>query len=143
MITTLPLFVREAVSVVTPALFERFQSAEDYATAELKEIETYIQSTGFFRNKAKNIRNACRAILKHHDGEVPRTLDELVQRMKDPAVKTRILAEHSSLTRTLSASSLMVAEADASAAFSGASQYVAIASKGGADDHPEIGRAHV
>lgn len=65
------------VNLVTPALFERFPTASDYATAELSEIETYIKSTGFFRNKAKNIRAFCQLVLEKHAGEVPGTLDEL------------------------------------------------------------------
>jgi endonuclease-3 len=66
------------VNLVTPALFARFPDPESFANAELSEIEQMIQSTGFFRNKAKNIRDACRAIVEHHGGQVPSTLDELV-----------------------------------------------------------------
>lgn len=66
------------VNLVTPALFQRFKTAKDYATAELSEIETYIQSTGFFRNKAKSIRLMCQQLLDRHNGEVPGTQDELI-----------------------------------------------------------------
>ena len=66
------------VNMVTPALFSRYRSAADFATADLAELESYIQSTGFFRNKAKNIRAACEAIVSSFGGEVPRTLVELV-----------------------------------------------------------------
>ncbi len=66
------------VNLVTPALFARFRTATDFATAELSEIETYVKSTGFFRNKAKNIRAFCQTILEKHRGEVPGTLDELI-----------------------------------------------------------------
>ena len=65
------------VNLVTPALFARFRSAKDFADAERDELEKYIQSTGFFRNKAKNIQAACRALVERHGGEVPGTLDEL------------------------------------------------------------------
>ena len=66
------------VNMVTPALFARYRSAADFATADLPELESYIQTTGFFRNKAKNIRAACEAIVSSFGGEVPRTLEELV-----------------------------------------------------------------
>ncbi len=67
------------VNMVTPALFARFPDAAALAEAPLAEIETLIQSTGFFRNKAKNIKAACQAIVEQHGGEVPRELDALVQ----------------------------------------------------------------
>jgi endonuclease-3 len=66
------------VNMVTPALFARYRTAADFANAELGELEGYIQSTGFFRNKAKNIQAACSAIVQTFGGEVPSTLDELV-----------------------------------------------------------------
>jgi endonuclease-3 len=66
------------VNMVTPALFARYRTAADFANADIGELEGYIQSTGFFRNKAKNIQAACSAIMNEHGGEVPRTLDELV-----------------------------------------------------------------
>jgi len=65
------------VNMVTPVLFARFPTARDFAAAELAEIETLIKSTGFFRNKAKNIRGCCRRLVERHGGEVPRTMDEL------------------------------------------------------------------
>jgi endonuclease-3 len=66
------------VNLVTPALFKRFPTADDFATAKLPEIEKLIQSTGFFRNKAKNIQGCCRVLVEKYGGEVPKTLDELV-----------------------------------------------------------------
>ncbi len=65
------------VNLVTPALFARYRSARDYADSDREELEGYIQSTGFYRNKAKNIQAACRALVERHGGEVPRTLEEL------------------------------------------------------------------
>jgi endonuclease-3 len=65
------------VNLVTPALFRRYRTAADFAAAEPAELETLIQSTGFFRNKAKNIRAACQAIVERHGGEVPATLEAL------------------------------------------------------------------
>jgi endonuclease III len=67
------------VNLVTPALFARYQTAHDFAAAKPRELEQLIASTGFFRNKAKNIIACCRAIIDRHNGEVPRTLEELVQ----------------------------------------------------------------
>jgi len=66
------------VNLVTPALFERFRAAQDFASAELSEIEEFIKSTGFFRNKAKSIRGFCRTIIEKYRGEVPGSLDELI-----------------------------------------------------------------
>lgn len=67
------------VNLVTPALFARFPDAQSFADAELTEIQEYIHSTGFYRNKSKSIRAFCQAIIAHHNGEVPGTLDELVK----------------------------------------------------------------
>lgn len=66
------------VNLVTPGLFARFRTAKDFAGAEIKELETMIQSTGFFRNKAKNIKACCKAIVEQHGGEVPGRLEDLV-----------------------------------------------------------------
>lgn len=67
----------ERVNMVTPALFDRFPDAEAMAAADLAEIEQLVKSTGFYRNKAKNIQNACRKIVTDFGGEVPRTMAEL------------------------------------------------------------------
>ena len=66
------------VNMVTPALFARFPTPYVFADAKLEEIEELIRSTGFFRNKARNIRGACEAIVANHKGEVPGTIEELV-----------------------------------------------------------------
>jgi len=65
------------VNMVTPALFAKYRTAGDYATAPQSELEKAIQSTGFFRNKAKNIRGAASAIVEKYRGRVPDTMDEL------------------------------------------------------------------
>ncbi len=65
------------VNMVTPALFKRFPTARDFAAADLAEIEQLIKSTGFFRNKAKNIQACCCKLVERHGGDVPRTMDEL------------------------------------------------------------------
>jgi endonuclease-3 len=67
------------VNMVTPALFGRFPDAHAFASAEPRELEGAIASTGFFRNKARNIIACCRALLEHHGGEVPGTMEELVR----------------------------------------------------------------
>jgi len=67
------------VNRVTPALFKRFPDAAAFAKAKRSDIEEMIKSTGFFRNKARHIQESCRAIVEQFNGEVPRTLDELVK----------------------------------------------------------------
>jgi len=67
------------VNLVTPALFARFPDAASFANAELTEIQDYIHSTGFYRAKSRYIQAVCQAIMTDHHGEVPDTLDELVQ----------------------------------------------------------------
>jgi endonuclease-3 len=66
------------VNMVTPALFARYPDAAAFAEADLAELERMIQSTGFFRNKAKSIKACCRILVDQHDGQVPGTLEELV-----------------------------------------------------------------
>jgi endonuclease III len=67
------------VNMVTPALFARYPDAAAFADAEIGELEKMIQSTGFFRNKAKSIVTACQAIVREHGGQVPGTMEELVK----------------------------------------------------------------
>jgi endonuclease-3 len=67
------------VNQVTPVLFKHLKTPADFAAASLKTIEKWIRPTGFFHNKAKNIKNCARAILDQHDGQVPRTLEDLVK----------------------------------------------------------------
>jgi endonuclease-3 len=69
----------ERVNKVTPELFRRFPDAAALATADLAEIEQLVRSTGFFRNKAKNIQAACRLIVTQHGGQVPQRMEELLQ----------------------------------------------------------------
>ena len=60
-------------------LFKRFQTPADFARAPLGAIEQLIRPTGFFHNKAKNIKNCAKALLEKHNGEVPQTIEELVK----------------------------------------------------------------
>lgn len=68
----------ERVNKVTPALFQRFPDAQAFAESDLEELEQLIRSTGFYRNKAKNIRGACQRIVTEFDGEVPQSMDQLL-----------------------------------------------------------------
>jgi len=63
------------VNLVTPALFARFPDAKAYAGANLRELERHIQSTGFYRAKAKNIQACCRQLVERHGGKVPGDLE--------------------------------------------------------------------
>jgi endonuclease-3 len=69
----------ERVNIVTKDLFRKYRSAADYANAPLAQLEKDIQSTGFFRNKAKSIQNCCRLLAEQYDGQVPRDIDRLVE----------------------------------------------------------------
>jgi endonuclease-3 len=66
------------VNLVTPALFARYPDARAFADADIADLERLIQSTGFFRNKAKNIKACCLTLVEKHGGQVPATLDQLV-----------------------------------------------------------------
>jgi endonuclease-3 len=67
------------VNLVTKELFKKYRSAADYANAPLAELESAIRTTGFFRNKAKNIQACCRKLVELYNGQVPRTMEELTQ----------------------------------------------------------------
>ncbi|MCY4512717.1 MAG: endonuclease III [Bdellovibrionales bacterium] len=66
------------VNLVTKKLFHTCKTAEDYARIPLQKLETLIQSTGFFRNKARNIQKACQTLAECHRGQVPEDFDQLV-----------------------------------------------------------------
>jgi endonuclease-3 len=68
----------ERVNIVTQKLFQKYRTVEDYAIVSQEELEQDIKSTGFYRNKAKNIRAAAQRILTEFDGEVPQTMPELL-----------------------------------------------------------------
>ena len=69
----------ERVNQVTPALFAEFPDAPSLAGADREELENLIRSTGFYRNKAKNIQGACHKIVTEFDNKVPQTMSELLQ----------------------------------------------------------------
>ena len=69
----------ERVNMVTPKLFKKYKSARAFASADRKDIEELIRSTGFFRSKAKSIQETAKDILEKHGGKVPDTMEELVK----------------------------------------------------------------
>jgi endonuclease-3 len=69
----------ERVNIVTKDLFAKYPTPAAMAAVPIKRLEKLVQSTGFFRNKAKNIHECCVKLVEDHGGQVPKTLDELVQ----------------------------------------------------------------
>lgn len=69
----------ERVNIVTKDLFQKYKTPEDFANADIKELEKDIHSTGFYHNKAKNIIACCKQLIEKHQGEVPRDLDALCE----------------------------------------------------------------
>lgn len=67
------------VNMVTPALFKKYRTAAAFAAAPQADLEKAIQSTGFFRAKAKNIQACCRKLAEDYGGKVPQNLDQLVE----------------------------------------------------------------
>jgi len=67
------------VNLATPALFKRYKTASDFANADISELESLVRSTGFYHNKAKNIKEACAIIVRKHKGQVPRTMEEMLE----------------------------------------------------------------
>jgi endonuclease-3 len=68
----------ERVNIVTKDIFAKYPTPAQLAAVPIPRLEKLIQSTGFFRNKAKNIHECCQVLVKEHGGKVPMTLDELV-----------------------------------------------------------------
>lgn len=69
----------ERVNIVTKDLFDKYKSVEDFANADLKELEKDIHSTGFYHNKAKNIIACCKELMASYQGEVPNDLEALTK----------------------------------------------------------------
>ena len=67
------------VNMVTKVVFKKYRSARDWAKADIEEIESDIKSTGFYHNKAVNIKACCAKIIEQFDGKVPDKIEELVQ----------------------------------------------------------------
>jgi len=69
----------EQINAITPKLFKKFKTAEDYANADLTELERYIKSSGFYHNKAKNIKTCCQTLVEKFHSKVPKTMNELIE----------------------------------------------------------------
>src|SRR5262249_51328175 len=69
----------ERVNLVTRELFKKYRTAKDYADADLTVLEQKIRSTGFYRNKAKSLKGAATLIVEKFGGEVPETMEELLE----------------------------------------------------------------
>jgi endonuclease-3 len=69
----------ERVNIVTKTLFKKYTKLEDYANADLAELEQDVRSTGFYHNKAKNVKNCCKLLIEKYHGQVPQTMDELLE----------------------------------------------------------------
>jgi endonuclease-3 len=67
------------VNSITPRLFAKYKTAKDFAQADIRELESMIFSAGFYKNKAKNIKAACKIIAEKHNGKVPKTMEEMVK----------------------------------------------------------------
>ena len=68
----------ERVNMITPALFERFPTLNDFAEADVSEVENYVHSCGFYRHKARDIVLACQMLRDKFGGKVPQTMEELL-----------------------------------------------------------------
>jgi endonuclease III len=67
------------VNIVTQELFQKYPDARAFAAAKLPDLERAVQSTGFFRNKAKNIKACCTELVERYGGEIPQDLDSIVK----------------------------------------------------------------
>jgi endonuclease III len=69
----------ERVNIVTKNLFKKYRTPEDYTNIDIKELEQDIRSTGFYHNKAKNLQNTAKLLVKKFNSQVPRTMEELIE----------------------------------------------------------------
>jgi len=69
----------ERVNIVTEKLFKKYLKPEDYARVDIKELEKDIRSTGFYHNKAKNLKKTCELLIEKYDSQVPKTMDEMLE----------------------------------------------------------------
>ncbi len=67
------------VNIVTQKLFKKYHTAKDYADADIAELEADIRSTGFYHNKARNLKGCCQLLIQKFNGQVPKTMDELIE----------------------------------------------------------------
>ena len=69
----------ERVNIVTQNLFKKYRTPEDYANADIKELEQDIHSTGFYHNKSRNLKKCCQLLIEKYNSQVPKTIEELVE----------------------------------------------------------------
>ncbi len=69
----------DRVNTVTPALFKKYPTAQKMANAKIEDLEELVRSTGFFKNKASNIKSCSKSLVEKYGGELPRTLDQMVE----------------------------------------------------------------
>ena len=67
------------INALTPKLFRKYRKAEDYANVDLAELEQDIKSSGFYHNKAKNLKNSAKLLVEKHNSQVPKTMEDLVE----------------------------------------------------------------
>ena len=67
------------VNIVTKTLFQKYRKAEDYTNANLEKLEEDIRSTGFYRNKARNIKKCCQILVEKFNSQVPKTMEEMLE----------------------------------------------------------------
>lgn len=69
----------EQINAITPRLFQKYKTAKDYANADLTELEQDIKSSGFYHNKAKNLKKSAKMLVDKYKSQVPKTMKELVE----------------------------------------------------------------
>ncbi len=67
------------VNIVTKSLFKKYREARDYANANLEELQEDIRPTGFYRNKAKNLKKCCRILVEKYNSKIPKTMEEMLE----------------------------------------------------------------
>ncbi|MGD0993928.1 MAG: endonuclease III [Candidatus Bathyarchaeia archaeon] len=69
----------ERVNIVTQKLFKKYRTPEDYANVDIKELEQDIRSTGFYHNKARNLKKCCRLLIEKYNSQAPKTMEEMLE----------------------------------------------------------------
>jgi endonuclease III len=69
----------ERVNIVTQKLFKKYRTPEDYANVDIKELEQDIRSTGFYHNKARNLKKCCQLLVDKYNSKVPKTMEEMLE----------------------------------------------------------------
>jgi len=69
----------ERVNIVTQKLFKKYRTPQDYANADIKELEQDVRSTGFYHNKARNLKKCCQLLIEKYNSQVPKTMDEMLE----------------------------------------------------------------